>query len=539
MSEAGDGRVTTEPVGTVIAGYVVEGVLGAGGMGAVYAARHPRLPRVDALKVLPRGFSTDPTYRARFEREADMAARLDHPNIVPVYDRGDDGGRLWMSMKLVPGQDAAAVLTHFPHGLPAEQATAIVSAVAAALDYAHGMGLLHRDVKPGNIMIDTTGTSPRVMLGDFGIARQQQERSDLTSVGMVVGTLDYASPEQLSGDAVDGRSDEYSLACTAVQLLTGVKPFGASSGTAVIRDHLMTPPPVPSRFRPDLPPAVDAVIARGMAKSPQQRYPTCTDFAQALRAAAAQPVPPPTSGTVPRGQVPRPVASPAPGWPGPHTPPPGPSYAAPPSGPQTGGQVPMGFVAAPQRPPRRRRGLLISAVLVAVVALIALIGIVAVGFTGGDDEQAAPPTSSAASTPPSVANAAAMLREGYIDPCLLPVTVLTPLGLSAPADDPEQRAVAGVKFACQSLDSAAAGASVIFATFTSPLDWEKGTPLPDNAKWRRFELPSTVKDQPAYCVTGYRSTANGVLYIAMQKVPGRDCERGPLIARAITAYLPL
>ncbi|RDH10490.1 serine/threonine-protein kinase, partial [Tsukamurella pulmonis] len=309
MSESGS-AAAIEPAGTVIGGYVVERLLGAGGMGAVYAARHPRLPRVDALKVLPAAFSDDPVYRARFEREADMAAGLDHPNIVPVYDRGNDDGRLWMSMKLVPGRDAAAVLARNPRGLPVDQVLTIVDAVAAALDHAHTRGLLHRDVKPGNIMLDATGSVPRVMLGDFGIARQQQETSELTSVGMVIGTVDYASPEQLSGDPVDGRSDQYSLAGTTVQLLTGAKPYGASSGTAVIRDHLLAPPPTPSRHRPDLQPAIDGVIARAMAKAPQQRFATCGEFAHALRAAASGGHPSAPSNPTVRVTPPPPVTPP-------------------------------------------------------------------------------------------------------------------------------------------------------------------------------------------------------------------------------------
>ncbi|MDP0400229.1 serine/threonine-protein kinase [Tsukamurella strandjordii] len=538
VDESGKGRVETDPPGTVIGGYVIEHVLGAGGMGAVYAARHPRLPRVDALKVLPSAFSSDPTYRARFEREADMAARLDHPNIVPVYDRGDDDGRLWMSMKLVPGRDAAALLTQYPHGLPVEQVITIVDAVAAALDYAHGMGLLHRDVKPGNIMIDTSGTSPRVMLGDFGIARQNQDHGDLTSVGMVVGTLDYASPEQLSGDAVDGRSDEYSLACTAVQLLTGVKPYGASSGTAVIRDHLMTPPPAPSRLRPGLSPAVDPVIARGMAKAPQQRYPTCRDFSQALRAAAAQSAPAGPAlheQDVPTMQAPalsRPTPPPYPAA-QPGYPPQQPGYGGPYSGwPQQG---PAGA------PPRKRRGLLLSAIAVAVIAAVALAGIVAFSLTrddGASPDQTAAPSASASPSLPAP-DGSVTLREGFIDPCLLPASVLTSLGLSPAVDDPGQRQTNGVKFACRSDDSAAAGASVKMATFTSSGDWPNGTPVQGSDKWRRFDVPSVEKDQPGFCITAYKSTANGVLYIGLQKIPGRDCERGVVIAKAITPYLPL
>ncbi len=552
MSESGNGPAI-EPAGTVIGGYVVERLLGAGGMGAVYAARHPRLPRVDALKVLPAAFSHDPTYRARFEREADMAARLDHPNIVPVYDRGNDDGRLWMSMKLIPGQDASSLLASNPSGLPVAQVLTIVDAVAAALDYAHAQGLLHRDVKPGNIMIDSTATPPRVMLGDLGIARQQQEQSELTSVGMVVGTLDYASPEQLAGDPVDGRSDEYSLAGTTVQLLTGTKPYGASSGTAVIRDHLMSPPPVPSRQRPGLPPAIDQVIARAMAKSPQQRYATCREFAQALRAAAS---------AYPQGQAPSNPTTRV------HTPPPGPAYQpypgapsqpfARPSGPISTPEVPMGGPQgtwqgapvglagpAPQGggSSGTKRGVVIAAI--AAVVVVALVGVGILVASMGSDDAVATPTSARSSTPASTTSAAPVnntstVRDGFIDPCLLPAPTIAALGISPLADDPVQRATDGVKFACKGSDSKASNADVKFATFATSNPWETGEPVKvgSSTKWRTFTVPSTNTKLPDYCVTAYKSLSNGVLYIGMQKVGNRDCNRGAEIAAAIDPYLP-
>lgn len=556
MNESGSGPAI-EPAGTVIGGYVVERLLGAGGMGAVYAARHPRLPRVDALKVLPTAFSHDPTYRARFEREADMAARLDHPNIVPVYDRGNDDGRLWMSMKLVPGQDASALLASNPGGLPIHQVLTIVDAVAAALDYAHSQGLLHRDVKPGNIMIDTTGASPRVMLGDFGIARQQQESSDLTSVGMVVGTLDYASPEQLSGDPVDGRSDQYSLAGTTVQLLTGAKPYGASSGTAVIRDHLMAPPPAPSRQRPGVPPAIDAVIARAMAKSPQQRFATCHDFAQALRAAAAGGVQAQAPST-PTARVATPPPGPAyrPATPPPFQGAPSQPFARP-SGPVSNPQVagpqgtwqggPVGLAGpVPQgQQGGTRKGVVIGAI--AAVAVVAVAAVSILVFSTSSDEAVASPTSSArpsattTTTTATPVNNTSTLREGFIDPCLLPVSVISSLGISPLADDPGQRSGdAGAKYACKGSDSKASNADVKFATFVTSNSWETGAPVtvPGSTKWRSFTVPSTNTATPDYCVTAYKSLSNGVLYIGLQKVGNRDCNRGTEIAAAITQYLP-
>ncbi len=548
MNESGTAPAI-EPAGTVIGGYVVERLLGAGGMGAVYAARHPRLPRTDALKVLPTAFSHDPTYRARFEREADMAAGLDHPNIVPVYDRGNDDGRLWMSMKLVPGQDASALLAANPHGLPVENVLTIVDAVGAALDHAHARGLLHRDVKPGNIMIDVTGSAPRVMLGDFGIARQQQEQSDLTSVGMVVGTLDYASPEQLSGERVDGRSDQYSLAGTTVQLLTGAKPYGASSGTAVIRDHLMAPPPAPSRNRPGLPPAIDAVIAQAMAKSPQQRFASCEEFARALRSAASGGyAPAPSNPTVrvatpPPGPV-RTAATPPPFQGAPSQPfarPSAPSLPAAgqypgPQGAWQGG--PVGATGPAPQSGGTKKGVVIGAIAAVAVVAIAAVAILMAG-TGSTDE-AAPTSSAAPSTSVAPVNNTSTLRDGFIDPCLLNAAAITSLGMGALVDDPGQRATEGVKFACKSADSKAANADVKFATFATSNSWETGTPVsvPGSSKWRSFTVPSTNTKTPDYCVTAYKSLANGVLYIGMQKVDNRDCGRGAEIAKVITPYLP-
>ncbi|KXO89625.1 hypothetical protein AXK56_05455 [Tsukamurella pulmonis] len=549
MSESGS-AAAIEPAGTVIGGYVVERLLGAGGMGAVYAARHPRLPRVDALKVLPAAFSDDPVYRARFEREADMAAGLDHPNIVPVYDRGNDDGRLWMSMKLVPGRDAAAVLARNPRGLPVDQVLTIVDAVAAALDHAHTRGLLHRDVKPGNIMLDATGSVPRVMLGDFGIARQQQETSELTSVGMVVGTVDYASPEQLSGDPVDGRSDQYSLAGTTVQLLTGAKPYGASSGTAVIRDHLLAPPPTPSRHRPDLPPAIDGVIARAMAKAPQQRFATCGEFAHALRAAASGGHPSAPSNPTVRVTPPPPVTPPpfagVPSQPFPRPSGPIPHAGTASGGPQTVWQGATVGLAGPAPQPRgARTGVVIGAIAAVVVVAVAAVAVLVLGTSSDDAVSAAPstPATSAPATTTTVApvNNTTTLREGFIDPCLLPVGAISALGITPLADDPGQRSGAdGAKFACKGSDSKAGNADVKFATFTSSRSWETGMPasVPGSAKWRSFTVPSTDRSTPDYCVTAYKSLSNGVLYIGLQKVGDRDCNRGVEIATAITASLP-
>ena len=191
------------------------------------AAKHPRLPRHDALKILPPAVSSDAEFRERFHREADLAAALYHPHVVGVHDRGEHEGQLWMSMDYVDGPDTAQLLrTRYPAGMPREQAIEIIVAVADALDYAHKRGLLHRDVKPANILLtEFGGDNQRILLADFGIARLLDDISGLTATNMTVGTVIYAAPEQLSDAPVDGRADQYSLAATAYHLLTGAPPF--------------------------------------------------------------------------------------------------------------------------------------------------------------------------------------------------------------------------------------------------------------------------------------------------------------------------
>lgn len=270
--------------GDTFAGYTIVRTLGAGGMGEVYLAQHPRLPRRDALKVLPPDVSADPEYRERFVREADLAAALWHPNIVGVHDRGEFDGQLWIAMEYVAGTNAANLLAHrFPDGMPLGEVLKVVTAVASALDYAHKQGLLHRDVKPANIMVahaEEDGEQ-RILLSDFGIARNIGEISGLTATNMTVGTVAYCAPEQLMGLAIDGRADEYALGSTAYQLLTGSQLFPHSNPAVVISHHLNSPPPALADTRPDLA-ALDPVLARALAKDPDDRFPRCSDFARAL-----------------------------------------------------------------------------------------------------------------------------------------------------------------------------------------------------------------------------------------------------------------
>jgi serine/threonine protein kinase, bacterial len=269
--------------GATFAGYTIVRLLGSGGMGEVYLAQHPRLPRRDALKVLPASVSADSEYRERFNREADIAATLWHPHIVGVHDRGDFDGQIWISMDYVEGTDAAHLRQdRYPNGMPKHEVFEIVAAVADALDYAHQRNLLHRDVKPANILLAYPESGEqRILLADFGIARWASDISGLTATNMTVGTVSYAAPEQLMGGQLDGRADQYALAATAFHLLTGSPPFEHSNPAVVIGQHLTASPPEIGARRPELA-ALDPVLSKALAKDPKDRFDRCADFARAL-----------------------------------------------------------------------------------------------------------------------------------------------------------------------------------------------------------------------------------------------------------------
>lgn len=273
-------------VGSVFAGYRIERVLGAGGMGTVYLARSPELPRSDALKVLNADLSRDPGFRSRFVREADVACSLNHPHIVSVHRRGEYDGQLWIAMQFVDGTDADSALQ--AGTMTPIRAVHIVEQVAKALDYAHQRGVVHRDVKPANFLLSgPIGPDEWALLGDFGIARALGEVG-LTVTGSVMVTLSYAAPEVLAGAPFDGRADLYSLGCTLFRLLTGQAPFAGAEGVAaVMAAHLHTPPPRVTDRVPGLSARMDAVIATAMAKDPAQRFPSARELAAAAAAAVA------------------------------------------------------------------------------------------------------------------------------------------------------------------------------------------------------------------------------------------------------------
>jgi serine/threonine protein kinase, bacterial len=269
--------------GAPFAGYTILRPLGAGGMAEVYLALHPRLPRRDVIKVLAEAITADREFRDRFNREADLAATLWHPHIVGVHDRGEFNGQLWISMDYVEGTDASRLVKeHHQDGMPVDEVGDIIHAVAGALDYAHDRGLLHRDVKPANILLTHPGDGERrILLADFGVARHLGDISGITETNVAVGTVAYAAPEQLTGSNIDGRADQYALAAAAFHLLTGAPPFQHENPIAVISQHLHDDPPRLSDYRPDLA-LLDDVFFKALAKTPEDRFARCRAFSAAI-----------------------------------------------------------------------------------------------------------------------------------------------------------------------------------------------------------------------------------------------------------------
>ncbi|MEU9859854.1 serine/threonine-protein kinase [Streptomyces sp. NPDC047971] len=274
-------------VGKQIASYVVEAEIGRGGMAVVYRARDLRLDRTVALKLLAPELARNDTFRKRFAHESRVAAAIDHPHIVPVFEAGETEGVLYIAMRYVAGQDLRALLDR-EGALSPVKAGRIAIQVASALDAAHAHDLVHRDVKPGNILV-AEGTDrdhpEHVYLTDFGLTKKSLSLTGLTTVGQFVGTLDYVAPEQISGKPVDGRCDVYSLACVVYETLTGAPPFRRDDDMALLWAHQYDPPPPVSSERPELPEAGDEVLAKALAKAPEERYGTCLEFVGALRAA--------------------------------------------------------------------------------------------------------------------------------------------------------------------------------------------------------------------------------------------------------------
>jgi DNA-binding beta-propeller fold protein YncE/predicted Ser/Thr protein kinase len=278
MAVVADGRIGTE-----LAGYRIERVLGRGGMSVVYLAQDLRLKRNVALKLLAPELAEDEAFRVRFLRESQLAASLDHPNVVPVYEAGEVDGLLYIAMRYVPGTDLKALL-RAEGALEPERALTLVSQVASALDAAHERGLVHRDVKPSNVLLTGRPGKEHCYLSDFGLSTSTSDRS-VADPGKIVGTIDYVAPEQIRDVDVDGRADVYSLACLLYECLVGDVPFRRTSDVAVIYAHLEEPVPKASERAPTLPATIDKVLERGTAKLPEERWPTCAALVEAARSA--------------------------------------------------------------------------------------------------------------------------------------------------------------------------------------------------------------------------------------------------------------
>jgi len=281
-------QVSDDPrVGTELAGYRIESLLGLGGMSVVYLAEDLRLKRWVALKLLAASLAEDESFRDRFLRESELAASIDHPNIIPIYEAGTTEDILFIAMRYVEGRGLNERLRR--GRLDPADAIGILAQVASALDAAHARGLVHRDVKPSNVLLDTGARpdgSDHVYLADFGLTRRVSEEAGIGEDGQLMGTIDYVAPEQIAGEEVDGRADVYSLGCVLYECLVGQPPFRRDSDLAVVFAHLETESPAPSAERPELPAALDGVIARALAKEPEQRYASCRELARAALAVA-------------------------------------------------------------------------------------------------------------------------------------------------------------------------------------------------------------------------------------------------------------
>jgi serine/threonine protein kinase len=277
--------VNDDLTGVTLGHCVIEQMLGQGGMARVYKGRQENLDRAVAIKVLPPYYAADPAFVERFKLEARAMARLSHPNIVTVHDAGEDQGRLYIIMEYVGG---GTLKQRMARSMPLSEITRVIHEVASALSYAASMGIIHRDVKPVNVLMDTSG---RAVLSDFGIAKVLATSAALTQSGAGVGTPEYMSPEQCRGGSVDARSDIYALGVMLYEMLTGHTPFEADNYTALAHSHIYEPVPPPSQRNPRISPAVQAVVMKALEKDPTQRFQTATDMAITLEQAVAAQAP--------------------------------------------------------------------------------------------------------------------------------------------------------------------------------------------------------------------------------------------------------
>jgi predicted Ser/Thr protein kinase len=388
-------------IGTIFAGYRIEGVLGRGGMGVVYLAEQPELGRKVAIKVIAPALASDPDYLQRFKRESRLAAAIEHPNAIPIYEAGvADENTPYLVMRYVEGEDLSSLLRREGR-LDTKRAAAIVDQIAGALDEAHARGLVHRDVKPANVIVESRRGTEHAYLTDFGLTREMDASSGVTATGRWVGTIDYASPEQIKGRPVDARCDVYALGCVLFTTLTGRLPFERDEDVAKLYAHVSEPPPRASAVAPDVSQDVDRVITRAMAKDPDFRFPSAGDMGRAaLAAATGTPVAEPehtvaTGEAAPATEPAPPPVTPAPTQPATISPAAEPestveASAAQPTAPA--GELPAELPAEPptaaaapseQGRPTRAGGRRRLAALAAVVAVGAVVAVAVVALSGG------------------------------------------------------------------------------------------------------------------------------------------------------------
>ncbi len=269
--------------------YRIEGIVGVGRMGIVYLATDSRNGRAVALKVLREDVSIDPVYRERFRREGSLLAALRHPHVIPIYDMGETDGELFIAARLV-SSNLRTLIGAADGRLDLDIALGVLTSVAEAVDAAHAAGIVHRDIKPANVLVDPGRQGVHAYLADFGLARDPNGAM-LTVPGQIIGTLDYMAPEHLEAEGVGSPADIYALTCLTIETLTGEVPFPRDTDAAVMYAHVVDPPPSVSQRRPELPEALDEVIAAGMAKDPDDRPATARALLTEMLRALGRPVP--------------------------------------------------------------------------------------------------------------------------------------------------------------------------------------------------------------------------------------------------------
>jgi hypothetical protein len=389
-------------VGQAFAGHRIEGVLGRGGMGVVYRATDLRLNRTAALKVIAPALSADDDFRRRFQRESQLAAAVRQPNVVTIFQAGEADGLLFVTMELVHGVDLRGLLAERGR-LDLATTSAVVSQIAAALDAAHAAGLVHRDVKPANVLI-AHDAPLHVYLTDFGLTKRTSSQSGITKTGLFVGTIDYAAPEQIKGWPVDARADVYALGCVLYEMVAGQPPFRRENEYATMYAHTSEPPPPLSSLVAGVPAALEAVVARALAKEPDERFPSAGDLGRAVHAAVAGEAPSEPERTVAVGRAapgaPESAAVTAPG--AQVTPSPHPVYGygldpeqvPPPQPPQPPPSYPTAVL-----PPRRSPWIAVAVAL--AVVLVAASVAAALLLSKGDSKAPAAAVQPPAQTPPA------------------------------------------------------------------------------------------------------------------------------------------